>query len=440
MPDLFGSPEKFSSPSAEQTVRISTALIAVAVVLAPVLQAQKIPQIPGRPRLEPGADTNDARSYYQYGVRMIDSKPEESTRAFYWASRIDPSSGEVLYAMRTAALMQMNTSGLVDYYDYSSKKRKPEFLKLDSLLYRAYTINPFLYRSLDRSLTRRIIEAEVRDENPSVDAAELNLAILKYMQDSKHTAWQSYSQGRFPEALEQYAEQLKELERTKNKRNKREHEDDASEIHAERSRIFYLIDNMDSASTEMSAAITGLRERDTKETVILYESKAMYDQSLGMIHEKAKHPDLAREAYAHALEEDLAYYSAHQRMASLQLAQGDTASAIAEMELAIQLHPNDPVLLYNYATTLVRARRDGEAATQLGKAIAADAFYSPPHLLLARMADVEQYTDEAVKEYQLFLSLAARTDPQVTLAKTRLAALTATVAAAPASAPTAAKP
>jgi cytochrome c-type biogenesis protein CcmH/NrfG len=101
----------------------------------------------------------------------------------------------------------------------------------------------------------------------------------------------------------------------------------------------------------------------------------------------------------------------------------------------VQLQPNDPVMLYNYATTLIRARRDAEAATQLGKSVAADSFYAPPHMLLARMADVEQYTDDAVKEYQQFLSLAARSDPQVALAKTRLAALTATVAAAPASAP-----
>src|SRR4051812_25221642 len=183
-----------------------------------------------------GADTNDARSYYQYGVRMIDNKPEESTRAFYWAWRLDPTSGEVLYAMRTAALMQMTSSGLIDYYDYSAKKRKPEFLALDSLLYRAYTINPFLYRSLDQSLTRRILEAEARDENPNVDGAELNLAIMKYMQGAR-TAWQFYAQRRFPEALERYAKELKDLDRTKNKRNKREHEDDASEIHAERSRI-----------------------------------------------------------------------------------------------------------------------------------------------------------------------------------------------------------
>jgi Tfp pilus assembly protein PilF len=421
-------------------VRIWTVVMAVAVLLAPSLPAQKSTKIPTRPRLDPGADTNDARSYYQYGVRMLEGKPEESVRAFYWASRIDPSSGEVLYAMRAAGLMAMSTDALIDYLDYSAKKRKPEYLALDSLLYRAYTINPFLYRSLDQTLTRRILEAEIRNENPGVDGAQLNLFILRVLQDARQTGWQSYAQARFPDALDQYAKQLTMLEKTKTKRNRREHEDDASEIHAERSRIFYLIGNMDSAFTEMSAAIAGLSERDTKETVILYESKAMYDQSLGMIHEKAKHPDLAREAYAHALEEDLAYYSAHSRMASLQLASGDTANAITEMELAVQLQPNDPVLLYNYATTLVRARRDAEAATQLGKSVAADSFYSQPHMLLARMADVEQYTDEAVKEYQIFLSLAARSDPQVALAKTRLAALTATVATAPASAPAATKP
>jgi tetratricopeptide (TPR) repeat protein len=406
-------------------VRTWTVLIAVAALLAPGLAAQKGSKIPTRPRLDPGADTNDARSYYQYGVRQISSKPEESVRAFYWASRIDPSSGEVLYAMRAAGLMAMSSDALVDYLDYSAKKRKPEYLALDSLLYRAYTINPFLYRSLDQQLTRRILEAEIRNENPSIDGAELNLFILRVLQDSRQTGWQSYALARFPEALDDYARQLKTLDKTKNKRNKREHEDDASEIHAERSRIFYLIGNMDSALTEMSAAMAGLSERDAKETVILYESKAMYDESLGMIHERAKHPDLAREAYAHALEEDLAYYAAHSKMASLQLEQGDTASAITEMELAVQLQPDDPVLRYDYAMTLVRARRDGEAATQLGKSIAADSFYAPPHMLLARMADVEQYTEDAVKEYQLFLSLAARSDPQVALAKTRLAALAA---------------
>jgi hypothetical protein len=88
--------------------------MAVAVLLAPSLPAQKSTKIPTRPRLDPGADTNDARSYYQYGVRMLEGKPEESVRAFYWASRIDPSSGEVLYAMSVAGLMAMSKDALID--------------------------------------------------------------------------------------------------------------------------------------------------------------------------------------------------------------------------------------------------------------------------------------------------------------------------------------
>ena len=64
-------------------MRTWTALLALTVLLSPAAGAQKIAKIPTRPRLDPGADTNDARSYYQYGVRMLDNKPEESVRAFY---------------------------------------------------------------------------------------------------------------------------------------------------------------------------------------------------------------------------------------------------------------------------------------------------------------------------------------------------------------------
>ena len=415
-------------------MRIWTALTVVAVLVAPAFGAQKPENIPTRPQLDPGADTNDGRSYYQYGVRMLDLNPDESVRAFYWASRIDPSSAEALYAMRVAGLVAMSPDRLADYLDYSARKRKPEYLALDSLLYRAYTINPFLYRSLDKSLAPRVHEAEIRKQLRDHEP-RFSLSHIRVLQNARQSAWQLYAHARFPEALDAYAKQLTALEKTKTKRNEREHEDDASETHAERSRIFYLIGNMDSALTEMSAAITGVSERDSKETVILYESKAMYFQSIGMIHDKAKHPDLAREAYAHALDDDLAYYSAHARMASLQLASGDTASAVSEIELAVQLQPNDPVLRYTYATMLVRARRDSDAITQLGKSVAADSFYAQPHMLLARMADIEQSTEEAVKEYRVFLSLAAKSDPQVALATTRLAALTAAIAAAPATVP-----
>jgi tetratricopeptide (TPR) repeat protein len=382
------------------------------------------------------ADTNDAAAYYQYGLRMVDSKPDESIRAFYWASQIDPTSGEVLYALRTATLLNMSMSDMESYFDHSGKKRSPGNLALDSLLYRAYTVNPFLFRNIDGTLVRRMIEAEVVDDNPGVDRAELNFHLLQYMHDVKHQGWMAYTEGRFPEALNFYAQQLKALD-DKKKNRKKSYDDDASEIHAERARIFYLIGNMDSALTEMTTAMTEMRARDAKETVVLYESKAMYEQALGMIHEHARHLDKAREAYGEALTEDLSYYAAHSRMAQLELATGDTAGAVTEMDLAIQLQPNDPALRYAYAEALVEARRDGEAASQLLKASALDPYYAPPHLLLARIADAEQYTEDAVTQYQQYAAVAARGDPALPVAKARLAALTATMAATAAATPAA---
>jgi Tfp pilus assembly protein PilF len=175
----------------------------------------------------------------------------------------------------------------------------------------------------------------------------------------------------------------------------------------------------------MTVAISLLQVQDTGVTSSIYLSKAIFDQSLGMIYEHDRRPDLAREAYGRALQEDLSYYSAHDRIAGLELEEGDTTSALSEMEVAIQLAPGDPALRYRYAEVLVNARRDAEAAQQLRKAIALDPYYGSPHLLLATMGDLENYTNDAIAEYQAYVALAARTDPQLPRVKTRLAKLEA---------------
>ena len=189
-----------------------------------------------------------------------------------------------------------------------------------------------------------------------------------------------------------------------------------------------MVDSLDSARSEMTKAIEGMRERDEAEPVLLYESKAMYLQALGMIHERAHHPALARDAYGAALQEDLSSFGAHAHLANLQLAQGDTTGALTEMDLAIQLQPDDAALRYRYATILVQSKRDADAAAQLRKAIALDPWFGAPHLLLARIADVEQYTDEAIAEYRSYVALAAKSDTQLPIANDRLSTLTSTVA------------
>jgi predicted Zn-dependent protease len=197
-----------------------------------------------------------------------------------------------------------------------------------------------------------------------------------------------------------------------------------ADVHAKRARIFFHLHELDSASSEMTAAISILQAQDSSTLQLLYLSKAMFDQSLGMIYEHDRRPDLAREAYGRALQEDLSYYAAHYRLAGLDLEHGDTTAALVEMDLAVQLAPGDPALRYHYAEMLVSARRDGEAAQQLIKAIALDPYYGSPHLMLAMMSDVESYTDDAIAQYKAYVALAARSEPELARVKARLAKLT----------------
>lgn len=101
------------------------------------------------------------------------------------------------------------------------------------------------------------------------------------------------------------------------------------------------------------------------------------------------------------------------------------------MDLAVQLNPSDPVVRYSYAEILVHAKRDGDAAAQLRKAIALDPYYGAPHLLLALIADVEQYTDDAISEYTAYVAVASKKEEQLLVAKARLRELTASVASNP---------
>lgn len=409
-------------------MRFRPATLSLAVLFASSLQSQNAPKIapqPTRPRLEAGADTNDARSYYRYGFQMASDKPAESVRGFYWALQLNPSWPEAMYGLRTSSLLAMTNDDLVEYFDWSRKNRSAGNLALDSLLYRAYASNPFLYRSLDVPLIRALIEASVINANPSVDRAVLGQQVLEELGNMRRRGWLSYAEGRLPAALDAYAKELHSKGR-----NKKEHEENDSEIHADRARIFYQMGNMDSARAELTIAITGFREKEKKNTVILYESKAMYEQSLGMIEERAARPNEAREAYGQALTEDLSYYAAHSRLAQLQLALGDTTAALTEMDLAVQLQPNDPALRYGYAVLLVQMRRDADAVQQLMKSIAGDPYYAPPRLLLARISEAEEYTEEAVKGYQEYVALAPRSDPQLAAVQARLVRLTSTVASA----------
>src|SRR5206468_5794225 len=68
------------------------------------LQAQN-GKVPKRPDLEAAADTNSAAAYYRYGVSVVEKDPRKAADAFYWATRLDPTWAQPLYARRIALLM-----------------------------------------------------------------------------------------------------------------------------------------------------------------------------------------------------------------------------------------------------------------------------------------------------------------------------------------------
>jgi len=396
--------------------------------------------LPARPKLDAGVDTNSAQANYTYGLSMVYDNPQESVRAFYWASRLDPSSGDAMYALWTAKLLAMSDQELTSYTSRGREKRTSKQLALDSLIFRAYAVNPFLFSSIDGALMRRMIKADIVTSFPQITPGLLSQMVAGRMRAAATEPWMAYTEGRFQDALDAYARRLEMLsnfgnEVPKKKPNAKEKRYAEMQklgrsyaqvdIHAKRARIFYQLHEFDSASTEMTAAISILQSQDTSAAQLIYQSKAIFDQSLGMIYEHDRRFDLAREAYGRAMQEDISYYAAHSHIAELELEQGDTANAISEMELAVQLEPEDPALRYHYATVLVQAFRDADATQQLRKAIALDPYYGSPHLLLASIGDLENYKSDAIAEYQAFVALAARSDARLPNVRARLAKLTA---------------
>lgn len=403
---------------------VMAAIVIPAMALAGGARAQKPVAIPQRPALDAGADTNDAHAYYLLGTATIfDRKPDEAVRAFYWATRLDPASGDYQYALRAAKLMAMPGEQLLSYFNpFERRRRSPEALALDTALYRAFLAKPFLHRRFDELVMQRAIDERVKRIPSASGRAATEMMIQRI---ARMDVLNAYSKGAFSSAAALGADALKDP-----KVSKKIHEIVDSGIHADRSRFFFMIDNLDSARAEMSTAIEGRRKRDSTSTVILYESNTMYEQSLGIIYERQKNLVEARNAYERALTEDLSNYAAHSRLSALQLAAGDSAAAMTEMNLAVQLAPNDPVLHYEYALALVQTRHDAEASDQLRKAIAADSFYAAPHLLLAIIAGVEQFDDQSLAEFQRFVALAPRTDAQEGYAKDQITTLSSKLASA----------
>jgi tetratricopeptide (TPR) repeat protein len=391
--------------------------------LAVSLAAQNVPR---RPPLN-GADTNQAAAYYSYGLSMLQQDPQKAADAFYWASRIDPSWAQPLYAGRIAFLVGADDQFVIGYMDGKrSYTRSKEARRIDSLELRARMLDPFMNRELDKDLLLRYVRAlydEAQKSDGGTDDRAQTLQFQYYVERYWRTdappgmkAELAVSERRYPDALEAYREAL---------RDDRDHQ---AEIHEARARVFYLMGNSDSARAEMTQAIARLREKDTKDFVWLYESKAVLEHFIGLTYERQNQIDPAREAYGRALQEDLSYYPAHMRLGTIALSAGDTAAALSEMDLAAQINNDEPVLQATYGTILAQAGRLPEAQQHLHRAVELDPFYANSYYVLGRVDEFAGKSTDAAGDYRAYLGHARAQDPRVAEVQRRLAGLTGAAA------------
>jgi len=133
-----------------------------------------------------------------------------------------------------------------------------------------------------------------------------------------------------------------------------------------------------------------------------------YRFMLAVVHQRAGNPDRAMDLFREAVEHDLGLAMAHSYMAGLYQEAGQLDSSFAERQRAVEVSPDDPSALFEYAVSLFNARRLAEAEEALRRAVALNPRYSPPLYLLGRAAEELGRPADARELYQRFLSLAPR--------------------------------
>jgi tetratricopeptide (TPR) repeat protein len=388
------------------TRSLLAALLAATLVAADALAQRGAEAVPPRPALTAGADTNSAAAYLSLGRERLRSNARESATAFYWAYQLDPTSSDALYGRYAALVASLNDQVLVRYYRGDRRTvRSREIVAIDSLYLRALTLDPFLYRQHDLHVFRMYMRALAGNSGESY------LDYLLHNGGPWLRGDEAYSQGRFQDALRLYDEALRT---TRQK----------SRLRTERARLFAHVGNHPSALEEFGRAIQEMRREDDRVLVYLYESKALLEHSVGMLHERMGNLEDAREAYGRALTEDLAFYPAHVRMGMLALAAGDTATAVAEMDLAART-AEDAAILFTYGALLASLGRLDEAVAHLDRSIAAAPFYADPWFALGRIREAQGDAEAARTAYAAFTDRAAGSHRLRPAAQQRYAALAA---------------
>jgi Tfp pilus assembly protein PilF len=364
-------------------------VLAAAAVLLPVALAAQAQ--PPRPSLGRNADPNDWEAYFEHGQRAFDRAPVQAAASFYWASRVDPTRAEPLFA-RWAAFFKQDYGTWLAYLEGDPEiMRRANLIENEALLTWAYRRNPFVHRGFEAALYSGLGRR------------------LRW--DGATAAFMEYGRGDFPDAAQEFGRLVRANERNVGFRYWR-------------ALAFVGGSQLDSAAVELTHLLEALRAEDAQVVRYHYESKAMIEYALGMLHEAAQRPAEARRAWERALEEDLSMYPARAALARLALRERKAAEAVEHMAQAVEIAPGDGVMQYEYGNALMSANRRDDAIAAYQRALQLELHWADPYLRLGVAFDNAQEPGKAAAAYRAYLERAPRRQTaEIQRATQRLAAL-----------------
>lgn len=357
-----------------------------------------------RPRLAPGADTNDPNAYFVFAGNHLRRDERQAAAAYYWAMRLDPTCAGCAYGRAIALLIEDGPRLEGYFFGHRNYLRSARYQAFDSLVRRAMVMDPFLHRRLDLHLLASMYDlldsdGWERDLDGYLVEADSSLAALVY-----------YSRGRFDLALRVWARMME----------RRPH---APLLRVARARTFFLTGQLDSAGAMMSEALRIERRRDVDSASITYESKTLWEYAMGRIHHSLGRLDSAQQAYERALIEDLAFAPAHHQLAVLHLERLDTTSALRELARAVSVGEREFLPRLTYGILLASTGSTDSALVHLRRAIELEPWAARPRLILGAVLDSDGDRAGAADAFEQWLARAPRTDPNVAGVRARVANL-----------------
>lgn len=349
-------------------------------------------RIPKRPELPAAADSNDWEAYYDAGVEWLNGRAHaQAEAAFYWSSRLNPRRAEPFFA-RYATAWARDIQRFTRYLQHDpTKPLPPEFLRIDSLRYRAVIRNPLVFQGL-------ILAAF--QELPG-----------RWREDAMTRAWIAYGTLDFAKALATFARALD-----------RNHKHFA-EVRYLRANTFVATRQLDSAAVELTELLDTLRRREEEELRLVYESKAFVQYALGLVQAGRRNYPAARTALESALVEDLSFYPAHLALGQLATERRDDAAALRELEQAVAGGGDDAIAHYDYGVALLRAGRAAQSAAELRIAVTLEPYYADPYFWLGEAHLAQNDSAAAAQAFQSYIARAAARALNLGSARQRLAAL-----------------